>query len=77
MGPPGVVKSSCGNHPKRSGVIAGQSLLVDRVTALLGERAPDATLILPTARPIVGAVCLALERIGASSEAIARARAEV
>lgn len=59
------------------GVIAGQSLLVDRVAALLRERAPDATLILPAARPIVGAVCLALEHIGASPAAIRLARAEV
>ncbi|MCW2798596.1 MAG: N-acetylglucosamine kinase [Aeromicrobium sp.] len=59
------------------GVIAGQTQLVDRVAALLRKRAPAATLILPAARPIVGAVCLALEHIGASPEAIARARTEV
>ncbi|MCW2751322.1 MAG: N-acetylglucosamine kinase [Aeromicrobium sp.] len=58
------------------GVIAGQSLLVERVDARLHERAPHAVL-LRAERPIVGAVCLAFEHIGASTEVIARVRAEV
>lgn len=59
------------------GVIAGQPALADRVESRLHERAPQATSILPAARPIVGAVCLALDHIGASPKAIARARSEV
>jgi N-acetylglucosamine kinase-like BadF-type ATPase len=59
------------------GVIAGQPSLVDRVASRLQEQAPRARLILPAARPIVGAVCLALEHIGASPEAIALARTQV
>ncbi|MFE6628761.1 N-acetylglucosamine kinase [Streptomyces rochei] len=54
---------------------ARHALLDDRIRELLAARAPEAEPRVVTARPVLGAVLLGLDRTGAAPEAYARARA--
>ncbi|MEU3898409.1 BadF/BadG/BcrA/BcrD ATPase family protein [Streptomyces sp. NPDC045251] len=53
---------------------ARHARLDDRIRELLAARAPEAVPRVVTARPVLGAVLLGLDRTGASPEAHARAR---
>ncbi|MFF5402303.1 N-acetylglucosamine kinase [Streptomyces misionensis] len=54
---------------------AGHPRLDDGVRALLAARAPEARVRVVTARPVLGAALLGLDRLSANPEALARARA--
>ncbi|MET8821100.1 N-acetylglucosamine kinase [Streptomyces rochei] len=54
---------------------ARHALLDDRIRELLAARAPEAEPRVVTARPVLGAVLLGLDRTAAAPEAYARARA--
>ncbi|MFJ9924705.1 MULTISPECIES: N-acetylglucosamine kinase [Streptomyces] len=54
---------------------AGHPRLDDGVRALLAARAPKARVRVVTARPVLGAALLGLDRLSANPEALARARA--
>jgi N-acetylglucosamine kinase-like BadF-type ATPase len=51
--------------------------MLERIERLVAETSPSATLVLAHEGPIVGATILGLDAIGAGSDAIARARAEL
>ncbi|MFJ5773422.1 N-acetylglucosamine kinase [Streptomyces sp. NPDC093094] len=53
---------------------ARHPLLDDRVRALLAARAPKAVPLVVTARPVLGAALLGLDRVGASADALGRLR---
>ncbi|MEV4340504.1 BadF/BadG/BcrA/BcrD ATPase family protein [Streptomyces sp. NPDC049590] len=53
---------------------AGHRQLDDAVRALLADRAPEADVRVVTARPVLGAVLLGLDHLGAGAEAGERAR---
>ncbi|WP_328440625.1 ATPase [Streptomyces sp. NBC_00444] len=55
---------------------AGHTQLDDRIRDLLAERAPKAVARVVRARPVLGAVLLGLDRVGAGAEAHERVRSE-
>ncbi|WP_328364364.1 ATPase [Streptomyces sp. NBC_00445] len=55
---------------------AGHAQLDDRIRDLLAERAPKAVARVVRARPVLGAVLLGLDRVGAGAEAQERVRSE-
>jgi N-acetylglucosamine kinase-like BadF-type ATPase len=55
---------------------AGHAQLDDRIRDLLAERAPKAVARVVRARPVLGAVLLGLDRVGAGAKAQERVRSE-